>query len=61
MRLRRLKYLWFIYQDGLLDFIATSRKGAEEMAEDPEGNKDLYKIERWVFKKGRYQFDKTMR
>lgn len=61
MRLRRLKSLWFVYQDGLLDFIATTRRGAEEMAEDPDGNKEFYKIERWDFKNGAYRFAKRIR
>lgn len=60
-RLRRLPSLWFVYQDGLLDYIATSRKMAEEMGEDPEGGKDYYQIERWDFKKGSYRFARRIR
>lgn len=59
--MRRLKYLWFVYQYGVLDFIATTRKQAEEMAEDPEGGKEAYNIERWVYLGRKYQFDRKIR
>lgn len=60
-RLRKLPRLWFVYQFGVLDFIATTRKQAEEMAEDPTGDKTPYHIERWVYRGGKYEFDRRIR
>lgn len=59
--LRRLRHLWFVYQFGKLDFIATTLEQAEEMAETPEGDKKPYNIERWRLLGNTYIFEERIR
>lgn len=62
MRVRRLKYLWFVYLDGVLDYVACDRKNAEEMSTHPTtGSREEFAIERWVFRNGKYEFDKRLK
>jgi len=60
--LRRLRYLWFVYAHGDLDFIGTTRQSAEEMAEHPTtSEKRGFMIERWKLAGGKYVFDRRVR
>lgn len=46
MKLKTSKYLYFVYQYGVLDYISVNKKQALEMAKCPDGY-IAYRVERW--------------
>ncbi len=57
----KLKHIWLVYQNDKMDFVATNLEQAKEMACDAESEcRRRFKIERWILKNGKYQFEKSI-
>lgn len=57
------RYIYLVFNRGIVDFIACTLKNAQEMAEPPCSDIDpnIFMIHRWVLKNGKYQFDRRVK
>jgi hypothetical protein len=57
------KKIWLVSQDGVVDFVAVDLKTAREMATNhyPHDGDVEFKIQRWVLRKDRFEFDGEVR
>jgi kynurenine formamidase len=60
--MKKLKHIFVIYQDDEMDCVSTDKQSALELAVDPRDDIDRsrFKVERWVLKNNKYQFEKRI-